>query len=51
MCVQEDRHLLEEQETVLESVNDVDHDIDECVQTLEKIYRQKLDRLSKFGGM
>ena len=35
---------------MLEAVNVVDHDIDDCVQTLEKIYRQKLDRLSKFGG-
>ena len=42
--------MLEEQEAVLEAVNVVDHDIDECVQTLEKIYRQKLDRLTKFGG-
>ena len=41
---------MEEQEQILEAVNDVDHDIDECVQTLENIYRQKLDRLSKFGG-
>ena len=48
--LQEDRQLLEEQESVLEAVNVVDHDIDECVQTLESIYRQKLDRLSKFGG-
>ena len=35
---------------MLEAVNVVDHDIDDCVQTLEKICRQKLDRLSKFGG-
>ena len=42
--------MLEEQEAVLEAVNVVDHDIDECVQTLEKIYHQKLDRLTKFGG-
>lgn len=42
--------MLEEQEAVLEAVNIVDHDIDQCVQTLEKIYHQKLDRLNKFGG-
>ena len=49
--VQEDRQLLEEQERVLEAVNNVDHDIDECVHILENIYHQKLERLSKFGGM
>lgn len=43
--------MLEEQEAVLEAVNVVDHDIDECVQTLEKIYQQKLERLTKFGGI
>ena len=48
--LQEDRQLLEEQEAVLEAVNVVDHDIDDCVQTLERIYGQKLDRLTKFGG-
>ena len=48
--LQEDRQLLEEQEAVLEAVNVVDHDIDVCVQTLERIYGQKLDRLTKFGG-
>jgi kinesin family protein 2/24 len=48
--IQEDRQLLEEQEAVLEAVNVVDHDIDDCVQTLERIYGQKLDRLTKFGG-
>ncbi|CAI8026233.1 Kinesin-like protein KIF2A [Geodia barretti] len=47
--IQEDRQLLEEQEAVLEAVNVVDHDIDVCVQTLERIYGQKLDRLTKFG--
>ena len=52
VCVlQEDRQLLEEQEAVLEAVNVVNHDIDECVHTLEKIYHQKLDRLTKFGGI
>ena len=47
---QEDRQQLEEEEAVLEAVNVVDHDIDECVQTLKKIYCQKLERLTKFGG-
>ena len=50
VCVQEDRQLLEEQEAVLTAVNAVDHDIDEFVQTMENIYHQKLDRLTKFGG-